>query len=85
VRVIIEVLGRALVFQFVQGKLAASDDEEFKHAPVDPHSVSGGQVERGPGADSYTEDIVGSNGRRMEVTVTGQPPGLIKFGFGHGS
>ena len=83
-RVIVELLGRAFVLQLAQAKITDSG-EEFEHAPVDPHSVSGGQVERGPGADSYTEDIVGSNGRHMTVTVTGQSPGLLKFGFGHGS
>lgn len=70
-RVIVEVFGRACVFQFHQGKVVVQDDdeEEFEHVPVDPHSVGGGQVEHGPGADAYVNDV-----------VAGQ-----KFGFGHGS
>jgi hypothetical protein len=70
-RVIVEVAGRAFVFQFLQGKVTTddSDEQEFEHAPVDPHSVGGGQVERGPGADAFVSDVVAGR----------------KFGFSHGS
>lgn len=69
-RVIVEVFGRAYVLQFLQGTVATDDgeQEEFERAPVDPHSVGGGQVERGPGADAFVSDVVAGR----------------KFGFGHG-
>jgi hypothetical protein len=59
VKVTVEVLGRAFAFQFTQGKVPAAGEpeEKFEHAPVDPHSVSGGQVEHGPGADSFVSDV----------------------------
>lgn len=68
-RVIVEVWGRAYVLQLIQGKVTTTDDEEeFERAPVDPHSVQGGQVERGCGADSFTSDVTAGK----------------KFGFSHG-
>jgi hypothetical protein len=60
VRVIIEVFGRALMFQFVQGKVEASESPgEFEDAPPsDPHGTSSAHIERGAGADAFTSDVV---------------------------
>lgn len=62
-RLIAEVFGKAWMFEFQSAKLVDPDEgsgeeEEFDRAPVDPHSVGGGQIERGPGADSFVSDIV---------------------------
>jgi hypothetical protein len=67
VRVIVEVRGRAFMLQFIHGKSAQdepdeAEDEKFKHVPVDPHSVGGGLVERGAGADAYTSDVTSKRG-----------------------
>jgi hypothetical protein len=73
VRVIVEVWGRAYVLQLLQGKVTTTEDpEEFERAPVDPHSVGGGQFEHGAGADSFTSDVVAGKkfGFRPEHTIS---------------
>ncbi len=87
-RLIIEVFGRVWLLESQAGRTVkdSTEDEaaEFENVPVDPHGTLSAHIERGAGADSYTEDITGKDGSHMEVTVHGQPPGLIKFGFGNG-
>ena len=67
-RVIVEVFGRAWMFEGQSVKLAApgevsSQSEGFEQAPPhDPHGTLSAQVERGCGADSFTSDVVGKQG-----------------------
>lgn len=70
-RVIIEAFGRAFILQY--GKLDEAESEpqvrEFEHAPPhDPHGTLSCQVEQGPGAEAFVNDVVAAG----------------KFGFGHG-
>lgn len=58
-RVIIEVLGRAFVLQLAQAKITTdSDGEEFRQVPPDPHGTLSAHIERGPGAEAFTSDVV---------------------------
>lgn len=75
VRVIVEVFGRAVIFQFHQGKVSVQqDDEEFEHAPVDPHSVGGCMVEH---ADQNSVEVQQFSGAGVY-----QSPEDRKVGFG---
>lgn len=67
-RLIVEVFGRAWMCTIVNARLVSKDDEDeqdedFKQAPVDPHSVGHAHVEHGPGADCYTHDVVAGKRR----------------------
>lgn len=55
-RLIVEIFGRVAVLQLQFGKSAteAEHTEEFEQAPVDPHSVHGGQVEQAPQGSACT-------------------------------
>ena len=75
VRVIVEVFGRAVIFQFHQGKVSVQpDDEEFEHAPIDPHSVGGCMVEH---ADQNSVEVQQFSGAGVY-----QSPEDRKVGFG---
>lgn len=50
VRLIVELFGRALVFQVAQVAVTEPEEktkDEFERAPVDPHSVGGCMLEHG--------------------------------------
>ncbi len=63
-KVVLEAFGRIVVFSLQAAKLSDGEDceetsqPEFDHIPVDPHSVGGGLIEHGPGADSYISDVM---------------------------
>jgi hypothetical protein len=79
VRIIVEVLGRTLVLQFAQGRTAQPEqEEEFSRAPVDPHSVGGGQFEQSQQEGTEVQEFSGAG---VYPVPSGHPP----FGFGHGS
>lgn len=58
VRVTIEVRGRAFLFHFAHAKITAEREAEFEQAPADPHGTLSAHIERGPGAESFTSDVV---------------------------
>lgn len=76
-RVIVEVWGRAYVLQLMQGKVVTAEDseDEFEHAPVDPHSTGGCLVEH---ASQGSTEVQGLSGSGV------YPAQDRKFGF-HGS
>jgi hypothetical protein len=76
-RIIVEVFGRACIFQFQQGKVSVQADEEFDSAPVDPHSTGGCMVEH---ASQGSVEVQGLSG----AGVYGVPEEKHGFGFGHG-
>jgi hypothetical protein len=60
-RIIVELFGRVrgIELNALKGRISTpAQEEEFEHAPVDPHSVVGCHVEQGAGTDSYTHDVV---------------------------
>lgn len=76
-RVIVEVFGRACVFQFHQGKVIddpGDREEEFEHAPVDPHSVGGCMVEHASQGSVEVQGLSGAGVYSM--------PDDRKVGFG---
>jgi hypothetical protein len=78
VRLIIEMFGRAAVFQFNQGRVTVHEDdgEEFEHAPVDPHSVGGCMVEH---ADQNSVEVQQFSGAGVYQTPEDKKRGM---GFG---
>jgi len=76
VRVIVEAFGRAWMLTLQGAKIVTPgevEDDEFEQAPpIDPHGTGGCQVERGPGADAFTSDVVnrrfGFHGSEIEGT-----------------
>jgi hypothetical protein len=75
-RVIVEVFGRAFIFQFAQGKVHVqeSESDEFEHAPVDPHSVGGCMVEHADQGSVEVQELSGAGVYAM--------PQERKVGFG---
>lgn len=80
-RVIVELFGKAFILQLAQAEVTREGDddrrEEFRHVPVDPHSVGGCLTENATGQPSMeVQELAGSG----MYSVPGRP-----FGFGHGS
>lgn len=84
VRVIVEVFGRAYVFSFLQGKVMVGDpeDNEFDRAPLDPHSVSGGQMENA--SDQGALEVQRLSGAGVYQTPEDHTRVSRRFGFGNG-
>jgi len=75
VRLIFEAFGRAVILQLNQGKVSVQDDEdEFEHAPVDPHSVGGCMTEHADQGAVEVQQLAGAG--------VFQSPENRKVGFG---